>query len=284
MNALDIAAPPSLSTADYRKFCELAYSTCGINLQEGKEQLVTARLLKVMRTKNIATFDDYYQFVKGDSTGKALEAMIDSLTTNHTSFFRETAHFDFLKAKILPEIKDRGEIAIWSSACSTGEEPYSLAFTLLDELGEAALPRVKILATDISTRVLARASRGLFESERLSGLNREYLRRYFLKGDGQWGDWFMVKKKIREHIEFKRFNLVEGFNQTAKFPLILCRNVMIYFDTKTQTKVVNSLAGCLEPGGYLFIGHSESLGGITHDLSFVAPAIYRRNGSLGRSR
>ena len=270
-----------LSQTDFRKFCELAYSTCGINLQQGKEQLVSARLTKVMRTRGIKTFDEYYRFVTGDTSGKALEGLIDTLTTNHTGFFREPAHFEYLKSKVIPELKQRRQISIWSAACSTGEEPYSIFFSLLDHLGESALGWARVLATDISTRVLARAQRGLFENDRVASLGRDYLRRYFLKGAGEWSDWFMVKKPVRERMEFKRLNLVEGFHQPGKFPVIFCRNVMIYFDAKTQAKVVNSLSECLEPGGYLFIGHSESLGSLAHDLTFVAPAIYRRKGKLG---
>lgn len=278
--AYPVQSAPSLSAAGFRKFCDLAYSSCGINLQQGKEQLVAARLLKVMRALNIATFDDYYRFVKSDRSGKALEAMIDFLTTNHTGFFRETAHFDFLKSTILPLVERRGEIPIWSAACSTGEEPYSLAFAVTDALGERALPRLKILATDISTRVLSRARRGVFEAERVSNINRDYLRRYFLRGEGHAIGWYMVKKAIRERIQFRRLNLTGDFEAKQKFPLILCRNVMIYFDAATQTKLVNALTACLEPGGYLFIGHSESLGSITHNLSFVAPAIYKHPGTL----
>lgn len=269
-----------LSASDFRRFSELAYTACGINLQQGKEQLVSARLAKVMRVRGIHSFDEYYRFVTADTTGKALEAMIDSLTTNHTTFFREPGHFEFLRQRVLPELERRRRFAIWSAACSTGEEPYSILFSLLDHLGDPALQRVRLLATDISTRVLARAERGLFENQRVASLSQDYLRKYFLKGTGNWADWLMVKKAIRDRIDFRRFNLVKGFHQPARFPVIFCRNVMIYFDSQTQAKVIHSLSECLEPGGYLFIGHSESLGSIAHDLVFIAPAVYRRKGSL----
>lgn len=274
---------PPLSPASFRKFCELAYQACGINLPEGKEQLVVSRLLNVMREEKIANFEEYYEFVRSDSSGKALEAMVDSLTTHHTGFFREPTHFEFIEKEFLPEIGNRDEIAVWSAACATGEEAYSLLFTLVDSLGESALPRIKVLATDVSRRVLEQAARGLFESGRLSGFDSKYLRRYFLKGQGSWSNWFMVKKQIRDRIDFRHSNLIKDFSITGKFPLILCRNVMIYFDSKTQAKVVASLSSCLEPGGYLFTGHSESLGGTAHSLSFVAPAIYRREGSLSKA-
>ena len=277
--------PPSpiLSAPEFHRFCALAYRACGVKLQPGKEELVTGRLLKVMRSLHIGSFDEYYRFVRADNTGQALEALIDALTTHHTGFFREAGHFDYFASTILPEIQHRSQISIWSAACATGEEPYSIAFSLLDRLGEPALKSVEILATDISTRVLARARRGLFEKDRVSNLTTDYLRRYFQKGAGRWSDWFMVKRAIREQMEFQRLNLA-GFEPAAKFPLIFCRNVMIYFDSETQARVVNSLAQCLEPGGYLFIGYSESLSAIPHNLEFISPAIYRRRGNLSQSR
>ena len=273
---------PRLSAADFRKFCQLAYRVCGIKLQEGKEDLVAARLLKVMRAAGIDSFQDYYRFVEQDCTGEALEELIDTLTTHHTGFFREAGHFDYFTSNILPEIQNRRRISIWSAACATGEEPYSIAFSLLDRMGEPALRQCSILATDVSTRVLARARRGLFEGDRVSNLAGDYLRRYFQKGAGRWSGWFMVKRAIREQVEFRRFNLVNEFSPPGQFPLIFCRNVMIYFDAPTQARLVQSLTRCLEPGGYLFIGYSESLGGIPHDLESVAPAIYRRPGKLIR--
>ena len=278
----ELKIPAPITPAEYRNFCDLAYRQCGLNIRAGKEQLVTSRLLKVMREKGIESFEAYYRSVRGDVTGKALEGLIDALTTNHTSFFRESAHFEYLQSKILPEIAGRNEIAVWSAACSTGEEPYSIAFTILEALGEAALSRINVLATDISTRVLGRAERGLFEAERIADVPAQHLKRYFLKGRGQWAEWVMVKQAIRHRVKFRRMNLVEDVPGVGEFPLIFCRNVMIYFDAKTQERVVRLLARSLEPGGYLFIGHSESLNAVLHELQFIAPAIYRKPGRLNR--
>jgi len=278
----EIKIPAPLTSTEYRNFCDLAYQRCGLHIKEGKEQLVSSRLMKVMREAGIESFEDYYRAVVTDTTGKRIQGFIDALSTNHTSFFRESAHFDFFLEKILPALKDRSEIAVWSAACSSGEEPYTIAFVILEALGEEALPRINLLGTDISTRVLARARKGLFENDRISGVPQNVLRRYFLKGGGKWSEWVMVKKAIRDQVRFERVNLVEELPHVGEFPLIFCRNVMIYFDAKTQERVVRSLSRCLEPGGYLFIGHSESLSAVSHQLQFVAPAIYRKPGRLSR--
>lgn len=139
---------------------------------------------------------------------------------------------------------------------------------------------IRILATDISTRVLAQAERGAYQAERFNNLPQSYLRRYLLKGDGRWEGWYMMKKEIRSLVEFRRLNLMENFSHKEKFPVVFCRNVMIYFDRLKQGEVVNRLVQAIEPGGYLFIGHSESLNAIEHPLQYVAPAIYRKPGSL----
>ena len=270
----------ALTAKEYEQIRQLAYQKVGIDLQEGKQQLVAARLTKQIRFLGLRSFEEYYRHVTEDRTGKSLEAMIDALTTNHTSFFREQAHFDFLKSVLLPQIQNRSQIAIWSAACSTGEEPFSIALTLLDALGEASRARIRILATDISTRVLAQAERGAYQAERFGNLSHAYLRRYVLKGEGRWSDWFLMKKEVRSLIEFRRLNLMEPFPHSEMFPVIFCRNVMIYFDRQKQAEVVSRLAQAMEPGGYLFVGHSESLNAIQHPLQYVAPAIYRKAGSL----
>ena len=167
----------ALTAKEYEQIRQLAYQKVGIDLQEGKQQLVAARLTKQIRFLGLRSFEEYYRHVTEDRTGKSLEAMIDALTTNHTSFFREQAHFDFLKSVLLPQIQNRSQIAIWSAACSTGEEPFSIALTLLDALGEASRARIRILATDISTRVLAQAERGAYHAERFGNLYHPNLRR-----------------------------------------------------------------------------------------------------------
>jgi chemotaxis protein methyltransferase CheR len=266
-----------LTATEFSQFRKLAYEKFGLDLRPGKEQLVSARLSKKMRELNLHSYQDYYQYVLGDKTGEALTAMIDALTTNHTSFFRESAHFDFLRQTILPNQRNRDRISIWSAACSTGEEPYSIAFSVLEELGWDALSRLQIVATDISTRVLQTAQKGAYPAERFRGIDPRQLRPYLLRGEDKWADWFLVKKEVRSAIAFRRLNLMEPFPHSTAFPVIFCRNVMIYFDRPTQEDLVNRLANCLEPGGYLLIGHAESLNGIEHPLEYVRPAIYKKS-------
>ena len=265
-----------LTPREFEQFRRLAYEKFGFDLRNGKETLLSARLGKKIRELNFHSFQEYYRHVLEDRTGEALVALIDALTTNHTSFFREQAHFEFLRRTILPGLRERDHIAIWSAACSTGEEPYSIAFGLLEELGEAALAKVSILATDISTRVLASAQRGAYPAERFDGIPAHRLRRYLLRGEKRFKDWYQVKPQVRAVVEFRRLNLMERFSQLGPFPVIFCRNVMIYFDKPTQQDLVNRLAGCLEPGGYLLIGHAESLNRVHHPLQYVRPAIYRK--------
>ncbi|MGA2575189.1 MAG: protein-glutamate O-methyltransferase CheR [Bryobacteraceae bacterium] len=267
-----------LKPQEFEAIRRLAYDKFGLDLRQGKEELVAARLGKRMREGAFGSFDEYYQHVVGDHSGEALIGMIDALATNHTSFLREVAHFEFLKQTVLPGLRDRPRIEFWSAACSTGEEPYTLAFTLCDQWGADAFRRVRILATDISTKALAAAKSGVYPAERFSAVPPAWLRQFLLRGEGRWKGSYRIKPEVRSQVEFARLNLVEPFSQHSLFPVIFCRNVMIYFDKRTQEGVVNRLAACLEPGGYLFIGHAESLTGVRHDLTYVRPAIYRKPG------
>jgi chemotaxis protein methyltransferase CheR len=265
-----------LTATEFEQFRQLAYEKFGLDLRSGKEQLVACRLGKKLRELHLNSFAEYYSHVVSDNSGEALIALIDALTTNHTSFFREPPHFDFLRRNICPMFADRERITIWSAASSSGEEPYSIVFSLIDELGAAMLPKLQILATDISTRVLAQAKKGVYPAERFRDLPSQQLRQYLLRGEGKWKGWYLVKKELREAVNFQRLNLMEPLSTVPTFPLIFCRNVMIYFDRLTQQNLVNRLSDRLEPGGYLFIGHSESLSGIEHGLEYIQPAIYRK--------
>jgi len=280
------SAPPAsevrpLSAREFEQIRRLAYRQFGLDLRNGKEQLVSARLGRQIRELKFRSFQEYYRHVVEDRTGEALVALIDALTTNHTSFFREPVHFEFLRRTILPGLRARDRIAVWSAACSTGEEPYSIAFCLVEELGETALAKIRILATDISTRVLAAAGQGVYPAERFDGIPGVQLRRCLLRGEGRFHGWYRVKPELRATVEFRRLNLMEGFSHLGPFPVIFCRNVMIYFDKATQQDLVNRMAACLEPGGYLLIGHAESLNAIDNPLEYVCPAVYRKPGQGG---
>lgn len=269
----------ALSSKEFDQFRELAYKTFGLDLKEGKEQLVSSRLSKLIAGLNYSSFKDYYDHVVADKTGESLLAMVDALTTNHTSFLREPAHLEFLCEEIIPDLAKRDRIRIWCAASSTGEEPYTLAFSILEALPAGSRARVEITASDISTRVLEAAQRGVYPAERLQGVPAAIQSKYFLRGEGRSKGFYKIKPEIRSLVEFRRVNLVEPYPDMQPFPVIFCRNVMIYFDKTTQEGVVNRLSHYLEPGGHLFIGHSESLMGTNQPLEYVRPAVYRKPGT-----
>jgi chemotaxis protein methyltransferase CheR len=275
MNALE-----PLTATEFDKIRRLAYEKFGLELRKGKEELVAARLGRKIRESRCHSFGEYFRHVCEDKTGEALIGMIDALATNHTAFLREPGHFDFLRDQILPAIAARGTIEIWSAACATGEEPYTIAFTLLDKLAPWSGSRLQILASDISTKALNTARRAIYPGDRFTAFPPGWMQRFLLRGEGKWKGWYQVKPEVTQRVEFLRLNLVEPFSHRRRFPLIFCRNVMIYFDNPTQQRLVNRLAECLEPGGYLFIGHAESLTGVDHPLQYVRPAIYRKPESM----
>src|SRR5262245_57565922 len=198
--------------------------------------------------------------------------MIDALATNHTSFLREPEHFEFLRYEVLPKLLSRDRIDVWSAACSTGEEVWTLAMLL----GESApARRGRVLATDISSKALSFAQAATYPAERCQPIPPQWLARYF-RAEGSPPSSYTVVPSIRANASFRRLNLVDAFSPPGWFPVIFCRNVMIYFDRETQERVVRQLADCLEPGGYLFVGHAESLTRITHALEYVKPAVYRK--------
>jgi chemotaxis protein methyltransferase CheR len=275
-----LAAPTAqawaLKPREFEQIRHLAHEKFGLDLRHGKEELVAARLGKLIRTGGFGSFDEYYRYVVVDASGEALTGMIDALATNFTSFLREPKHFEFLAAAVLAGWMDRGEIRVWSAACSTGEEPYTLALTLLDTLSGASHGAIRVLATDISTRALDAARKGVYPKERFQDFPQAWLPKYLLKGEGPSTGFYRVKPEVRRLIEFRRLNLIEPFVHPQPFAAIFCRNVMIYFDTLTQTDLVERLAACLEPGGYLFVGHAESLAGARSNLEYVRPAVYRK--------
>jgi chemotaxis protein methyltransferase CheR len=265
---------------EFEQIRKLAYDKFGLDLKSGKEELVAARLSRKVREQNLSSFQEYYRHVIADDTGEALIGMIDALATNHTSFFREPMHFEFLRKVIAPELERRGRADVWSAACSSGEEPYSIVFCLLECLRGAP---IRVLATDISTRVLSFAQRGMYPMERMDRDSLQQVRSRLMRGTGRSADWFRIKPEVRDLVEFRRLNLIEPLPTIGPFYVIFCRNVMIYFDKPTQEKVVNQLCTKLDPGGYLLVGHSESLTGVRHPLQYVKPAIYRKPLERGRS-
>jgi len=271
-----------LTQADYDLFRELIYSKSGINLGEQKQQLVRARLGKRLRAGNFPSYRAYYDFVRNDASGQELCALIDAISTNTTHLFREKQHFDYLSETLRTWAADRNwrskhsTVRIWSAGCSSGEEPYSLAMTLDDALSTTSGLDWKILATDISTRVLDKAREGLYEAHRLGTVPETRRRRYFV-ASGRDRSMLEVSPELKRHITFAHFNLMtERFPFRHGFHFIFCRNVMIYFDRPTQEGLVGRFSSHLLSGGHLIIGHSESLNSIQHSLTYVKPTIYRK--------
>ncbi len=271
-----------ISDAQYQKLAKLVYSLCGINLGDSKKELLKARLAKRLRATGYKDVRQYIAALGDDPGGQELVDFLDVITTNKTDFFREPAHFDFLSQTVLTSLGrlcgSSGDLRIWSAASSTGEEPYTIAITLLENAGLLGRRQVQLLASDISTQVLQTGKNGIYAMERVAGIPRPILTRHFQRGQRRWQGYVRVRPELRSMVEFRRINLMEPFSFEHRFHVIFCRNVMIYFDKQTQENLVNKFHQQLEPGGYLLVGHSESLTGIKHPLKFVQPAVYRREG------
>ncbi len=267
-----IASPPTLTQRDFERIQQLAYQKFGFDLRGGKEDMVVARLSGRVRELGFGTFSEYLDHVTSSAGSQDFVEMVDLLTTNFTSFFREIAHFEFLEKFLASPRARQKQVRIWSAACSSGEEPYSLAMACL----ESGVPDFRILATDISSRILQKAKSGTYSLDRLSGISSERQHRFFLRGHGKSEGFCRVKSELKNGIDFQSVNLVQTYSHSTTFSMIWCRNVMIYFDKPTQERVVNTLASWLEPGGYLLIGHSEALNGIQHSLRYVQPAVYQK--------
>ena len=271
-----------LSEAQFIKISQLVKTTCGINLGDGKQQLVKARLMKRLRKLGLWTFEDYLQYVRNDATGTELTAMFDALSTNMTSFFREEQHFKHLSKVVFPHIIAKAErsqlrqFRIWSAGCSSGEEPYSLAITVHENIPDLQRWDVKILASDISTRMLKRASDGFYNDERVKTVSPQLRARYFRSVQTRPERIYEVTDALRSMIHFARVNLMGPWPMRGPFDVIFCRNVMIYFDKPTQGKLVQRYWDMLAPGGKLFLGHSESLTGIEHKFGYVQPTVYQK--------
>ncbi len=268
-----------MTEAEFKKISGLIYNLCGIHLNDGKKELVKARLGKRIRSGHFHSFRDYYEYVVRDQTGQELVHMLDSISTNFTSFFREEKHFNYLQSELLPGLisgKKEKKIRFWSAGCSSGEEVYSIVITLLETLENPSAWDLKILATDLSSKVLRMAASGIYAKERIRSIPPDLIRKYFLRGEDHWQDYVKVKDVLKRYVSFRRLNFMEPFLFPEPFDCIFCRNVMIYFDKRTQASLVNRFYENLTKGGVLLIGHSESLAGIQHPFRYVKPAIYQK--------
>jgi chemotaxis protein methyltransferase CheR len=268
-----------LRSADFETISQLVYKLSGIRLTSGKEQLVRSRLAKRLRSLGLPNFSAYLRFVKEDRTAQELNIMIDSLTTNKTSFFRENQHFDYMRACILPELKkSRAGIRLWSAGCSSGEEPYSIAMLLREEWPSVERSRLRILATDISARMLTKAQAGEYDKESLHEIPSIYLSKYFDVVSSNSARIYRVHDSIKTMVQFARLNLMDRWPMKGSFDVIFCRNVMIYFDSQTQRDLIERFYDMLVPGGHLLVGHSESLAANSRGFRYVQPATYRKSG------
>ena len=269
-----------LEDRDFDFLCRLIYEQSRIRLGPDKRTLVTGRLAKRLRQLQLADYHEYCQMLRSPAGEEELHILIDRISTNHTHFFREMKHFDFLREKVLPQWRARsgaktGVFHIWSAASSSGEEPYSLAIYLAEYLAPANTNAWQIEASDISTRVLKTAEEGIYEEGKLAEITPELLHRFFQRGVGNWQAHCRIKRELRERINFHHLNLLDAsYPFSTPFEVIFCRNVMIYFDRPTQETLIRQLTDHLVPGGYLMVGHSESLSGIKHSLRLIQPAIY----------
>ena len=273
-----------LMNHDFQRLCGFIHAQVGIKISDVKRTMLEGRLQKRMRVLGIATHRDYCDFlfsVQGQR--QELVHMIDAVTTNKTDFFREPAHFNYLTQRILPEMLPKcagSEFKVWSAGCSTGEEPYTLAMVLREflETQPQAMRNWDILASDISTRVLEQAQRAVYSEERIAPIAAHLRRKYLLRSRDSKASLVRIEPGLRKMLRFRRINFMdEDFGLNESFQIIFCRNVIIYFDKPTQEQLMQKFCRHLVSGGYLFLGHSESLHGFSVPLIQVAPTVYRRN-------
>ncbi|MEW6669070.1 MAG: protein-glutamate O-methyltransferase [Thermodesulfobacteriota bacterium] len=273
-----------MSHKTFSRLAAFIHSELGIKMPDMKRPMLQGRLQKRLRHLGIASFDDYAEyFFSPEGMKREVPHLIDAVTTNKTDFFREPRHYDILVRVVLPcmvESRSMGvprRLNVWSAACSTGEEPYTLAM-VLSEFGER-IPgfRFCILATDISSKVLEEAMRGIYEEERIEPVPPVMRKKYLLRGKGDNKGLVRIVPELRSLVRFQRLNLMDkDYGIRDPMDIVFCRNVIIYFDRPTQSKVLNSLVGHLKPGGYLFMGHSETLNGLEVPLVPIALTVYRK--------
>jgi chemotaxis protein methyltransferase CheR len=269
-----------IAETDFKKLQQLIYSRFGIVLGDKKKALMNGRLYKILRLYGLSDYSELYEYILNDTTGRALSLLADQISTNHTFFYREKEHFHYMVHHALPEILRyqekhlQKEIRIWSAGCSSGEETYTIAIFLKEFLEKQPISGfVGVLGTDISTQVLQTAQLGRYSAENVSRLPKVYLHKYFKRLKN---GYYEVKPILKQIVLFRRLNLIRPqFPFKHRFHIIFCRNVMIYFDHKERSELIRKFSESLVPGGYLFIGHSESIGRQNPYFRYIQPAIYQ---------
>jgi chemotaxis protein methyltransferase CheR len=267
---------------DFEFLRKVASDRTGIVISEDKFNMFYARLSRRVRELRLSSFKEYCDYLQEERADKETLELINAITTNQTAFFRENHHFEYLSQKVIPELSRRnsntGKIRIWSAGCSTGEEPYSISMVLHESVLLEEDWDVGISASDVDSSALDRASRGVYPEERIVGIKRRRLHRWFLKGKGVQQGMVCLKPEVRSLIVFSLLNLTEDWVLPEPMDVIFCRNVIIYFDKETKAKLIDRFANALKTGGYLFLGHSESLFQVTDRFELVGNTIYKKKG------
>ncbi|KGJ87677.1 MCP methyltransferase, CheR-type [Colwellia psychrerythraea] len=273
-----------LTTEDFKFICQFVYRTTGIVLNDSKREMLYRRLTRIIRERKLNSFAEYCQLLREHGEQEE-DYFINAITTNLTSFFRENHHFEYLTSEELPALiknktvsaNGKKRLRVWSSASSTGEEPYSIAITILEALkNELAQWDIKILATDIDSNVLAKGKTGIYDMNRIEEIPKKLKKSYFFQGSGKSSQSVKVHDKLKSTITFKHLNLLHDWPMKGPFDVIFCRNVIIYFDKKTQQELFSRYYEMLAPGGLLFLGHSENLGNYQQYFSNVGRTIFRK--------
>jgi len=263
---------------DFQFLAKTINERTGIVVSDEKFNMFYSRLSRRVRALKLSSFKEYCELVKKDSDGKETIELTNAITTNLTAFFRENHHFEYLAQHVIPEMMQQNsdrKFRIWSAGCSTGEEPYSLAMTIRESALATSHWNVDFLATDLDSNVVATSQQGVYTMSRVEGISKNRLKRFFMRGKGSQQGMVKVKPELTSMIEFGQLNLMDNWRVEQK-DVIFCRNVIIYFNKETKTKLVNKYADSLKTGGYLFIGHSESLYKISDRFELVGNTVYRK--------
>ncbi len=271
---------PALTDAQFEKFAHLIYEMCGIRLSVAKKTMLTSRLVRRLRALSMSCFDEYYHHVTGRDGDVEVAFMIDAVSTNKTDFFREKSHFSFLTDTVVPKLLETQVISnhclhIWSAGCASGEEPYTMGMVLSEYAREHSFFDFKIVGSDISTRVLDMARSGIYKDFKVAQIPTKLVHRYLLRGEGKNKGNHRVVPELRQKITFKRVNFIDQtFSFKIMFDIIFCRNVIIYFDRKTQQDLFRKFYDNLKPGGFFFMGHSEIMSDMDGMFEKIEPTVY----------
>lgn len=275
-----------LGDREYGFLRRLIYEVAGINLNDNKKHLLTSRLGRRLRAHSFGSYREYCNLLSSiDKCHPEMQELINCVTTNKTDFYRESHHFDFMRERVIPEFKSGRNLRIWHAGCSSGEETYTMAMTLYEAIPDIESWNLDIISSDIDTKILADAERGIYDESRVDPVQPSLIKRYFLKGKGDKEGMVKFRNEYKRGMSFQQVNLLApNWGLTGPFEVIMCRNVMIYFDKETQAKLVERFQNALRPGGYLMVGHSESLNGIEAGLTNLGKTIYHKPAAAGQVR